>query len=83
LASGDCTAARLGAYDRQHRHEFAGKRTVEQIVQILISRPALFDHVTKRLASKKRLADTIVGVTGDFLPPINVLSPVFLAQVLI
>lgn len=83
LVSGDCTAARLSAYDRQHRREFAGKRTVEQIVQILISRPALFDHVTKRLASKKRLADTIVGVTGDFLPPINVLSPVFLAQVLI
>ncbi len=83
LASGDCTAARLSAYDRQHRRAFAGKRTVEQIVQILISRPALFEHVTKRLASKKRLADTVVGVTGDFLPPINVLSPVFLAQVLL
>jgi flavin-dependent dehydrogenase len=83
LAAGDCTAARLRAYDRRHRREFAGKRAVEHIVQILIARPALFDHMTKRFASKKRLADTVVGVTGDFLPPIKVLSPVFLAQVLI
>jgi flavin-dependent dehydrogenase len=83
LLAGDCTAARLGAYDRRHRREFAGKRAVEQIVQLLISRPALFDHVTKRFASKKRLADTVVGVTGDFLPSSSVLSPLFLAQVLI
>jgi flavin-dependent dehydrogenase len=83
LAAGDCTAARLSTYDRRQRREFAGKRAVEHIVQFLIARPAIFDHATKRLASKKHLADTVVGVTGDFLPPSNVLSPVFLAQVLI
>lgn len=83
LQAGDCSAARLGAYDRRQRREFVGKRAVEHIVQFLIARPALFDHATKRFASKKHLADTVVGVTGDFLPPSIVLSPLFLAQVLI
>jgi flavin-dependent dehydrogenase len=83
LKLGDCSAARLGAYDRLHRRAFAGKRTVEQIVQLLIAHPALFERATKRFASQKHLADTVVGVTGDFLSPARVLSPVFLAQVLL
>jgi len=82
LAAGDCSAKRLSAYDRLHRREFAGKRLVEHIVQELIARPWLFEHVAQRFARRKHLADAIVGVTGDFLPPSRVLSPLYIAKLL-
>ncbi|HEY7348979.1 MAG TPA: FAD-dependent monooxygenase [Ktedonobacterales bacterium] len=83
LAAGDCSAERLRAYDRLHRREFAGKRLVEHIVQELIARPWLCEHVMERFARRKHLADTMMGVTGDFLPPSRVLSPFYVARLLI
>jgi flavin-dependent dehydrogenase len=83
LAAGDCSARRLSAYDRVHRREFRGKRLVEHIVQELIARPWLCEYVAGRFARRKPLADTIMGVTGDFLPPARVLSPVYVAKLLL
>jgi flavin-dependent dehydrogenase len=83
LAAGDCSAARLRAYDRLHRREFAGKRLVEHVVQTLIARPWLCEYVAGRFAHRKHLADTIMGVTGDFLPPSRVLSPVYITKLLL
>ena len=83
LAAGNCSAGRLRAYDRLHQREFAGKRLVEHIVQALIARPRLTEHVAKRFARRKYLADTMMGVTGDFLPPSRVLSPLYIAKLLL
>jgi hypothetical protein len=83
LAVGDCSAKRLSAYDRVLRREFAGKRLVEHLVQELIARPWLCECAAGRFARRKPLADTIMGVTGDFLPPSRVLSPVFVARLLL
>lgn len=83
LTAGDCSATRLSAYDRLHRREFRGKRLVEHIVQELIAHPWLAEHVAERFARRKPLADTIMGVTGDFLPPSRVLSPVYVAKLLL
>lgn len=66
-----------------HRQEFAGKRLVEQIGQWLIAHPQLCEYVAQRFVSRKHLADTMVGVTGDFLPPSRVLSPLFVAKLLL
>jgi flavin-dependent dehydrogenase len=83
LAAGNCSAERLSAYDRLHRREFAGKRLIESIVQGLIARPWLSEYVAQRLACRKHLADTIIGVTGDFLPPSRVLSPLYIVRLLL
>ncbi|HEY7357804.1 MAG TPA: FAD-dependent monooxygenase [Ktedonobacterales bacterium] len=83
LAAGDCSARRLSAYDRVQRREFRGKRLVEHIVQQLIARPWLCEYVAGRFAARKSLADTIMGVTGDFLPPARVLSPIYIAKLLL
>ena len=83
LAAGDCSARRLSAYDRVQRREFRGKRLVEHIVQQLIARPWLCEYVAGRFARRKPLADTIMGVTGDFLPPASVLSPLYVAKLLL
>jgi len=83
LAAGDCSARRLAAYERLHHHAFAGRRVVEWIVQETITRPWLFHHIAGQLARRKSMADTLLGVTGDFLSPHAVLRPGYLLRLLI
>jgi hypothetical protein len=75
-------ARHLRRYDSLYRREFAGKRLVEVVVHEVISRPWLFDHVAERLARRKVLADTLIGVTGDFVGPWAVLKPSYLARLI-
>jgi flavin-dependent dehydrogenase len=80
LAQGDTSAHALARYDRLMRAEFRGKRAVEAIIQAAVQFPPLMDHVARVLGRQKALADTIVGVTGDFLPASAVLRPGFLLR---
>jgi len=83
LAAGDCSVARLADYERQHHREFDSKHAVEWIVQEAIMRPWLFHHIAGQLARHKSMADTLMGVTGDFLPASAVLRPGYLLRLLI
>jgi flavin-dependent dehydrogenase len=80
LAYGHAGAHALARYDRLMRVEFRGKRAVEAIIQAAVQFPPLMDHVAYVLGRRKALADTIVGVTGDFLPASAVLRPGFLLR---
>lgn len=95
MASGRLAAARLGqaldhgnhgaalrAYDRELRQLFRGKHLVERIVDLVVQRPLLFAYVARRLRQHPDMADTLVGVTGDFLSPWNVLNPGYMARLL-
>ncbi|HEV2235951.1 MAG TPA: FAD-dependent monooxygenase, partial [Ktedonobacterales bacterium] len=82
LASGDTGAAALARYDQLMRAEFRGKRTVEAIIQSAVQLPPFLNHVAAVLGRDKALADTVVGVTGDFLPASAVLRPSFLLRLL-
>ena len=82
LASLEATSRRgadgaLRAYDAARRREFAGKWLVERLVSGVIAVPALIDHAARVLSRRKDLADLLVGVCGDFVPPRAVLSPGF------
>jgi len=83
LAAGDLSAARLVAYDRRRRAAFRGNHAVEWLVQQFIGHPALFAHAARRLAERAEMADTLVGVTGDIVPPGRVLTPWFLGRLLV
>ena len=83
LAAGDVSARALARFDRRCRAAFNGKYLVERIVQAIVSRPRLLDHVARRLARTPALADTLVGVTGDYLPPSSVLKPTYLARLFV
>jgi hypothetical protein len=48
-----------------------------------MSFPALFDRAVARLGRRRGMADTLIGVTGDFVPAHEVLNPVFLARMLL
>jgi flavin-dependent dehydrogenase len=83
LAKNDLSAATLARYDRLYRETFKGKRLVEMIIQSAVQAPPLMDHLARILGRRKAMADTIVAVTGDFLPPSAVLRPGYLLRLVV
>lgn len=65
----------MARYQRRQRSMVRGARLVQRIIESVMSRPALADHVVGRLACHARAADTLLAVTGDFEPARSVLSP--------
>lgn len=68
----------LAAYDRALRDAFRGKRLVERAVGTAVAFPALLNRAATVLSRRRDMADLLVGVTGDFVPPSEVLRPGFL-----
>ena len=60
------------------RAEFLGKWTIERMIGWGMFSPRLFDRAVARI-ERRGWADTFIGVTGDFIPASAVLTPRFLA----
>ncbi|MGE5092435.1 MAG: NAD(P)/FAD-dependent oxidoreductase [Bacillota bacterium] len=75
-------AARLAPYRTARRRAFAGKWAVERLIGYGMWFPRLFDRAVGRL-ERRGLADTLIGVTGDFVPARAVLNPWFLARMVL
>ena len=71
----------LREYASRHRAEFRGKRIVEQIVGLAVAYPVLLNRAARALAKRQEMADLLIGVAGDFVPPREVLRPRFLFNV--
>jgi flavin-dependent dehydrogenase len=79
--AGDARAARaLAGYDAARRREFRGKWTVERLIGLAVAHPLLIDRAARTLARRRDLADLLVGVAGDFVPPAAVLNARYLWQ---
>lgn len=83
LAANDLSAARLRVYDDEHRRVFRGKRLIEQIIQTGVQTPLLMNHLARTLSRNKAMADTVVAVTGDYLPTSAVLRPGYLLRLIV
>jgi len=83
LASGDLSSHALARYDAAQKHEFRGKRTIEAIIQAAVQAPPLMDHIAAMMNRHPGMANTVVAVTGDFLPPSAVLRPGYLLRLLV
>ncbi|HEX8724559.1 MAG TPA: FAD-dependent monooxygenase [Gemmatimonadaceae bacterium] len=70
----------LAAYDRARRHEFRGKWIVERAIGAVIANPPLINRAARACDAHPDLADLLVGVAGDFVPPRRVLRPGFLLR---
>lgn len=73
----------LSGYDRARKREFGGKWKVERIVGMAIAYPYFLNNAAKTLSRRKDMADLLVGVAGNFIPPSVVLSPRFLFNLFI
>ncbi len=61
--------AALTAYDRARTKTFAGKWRVEKLIGLAVEYPWLLEKAAVVLQRDPHLADLVVGVTGDFVPP--------------
>jgi flavin-dependent dehydrogenase len=73
----------LSRYDGARKREFGGKWKLERIVGMSIAHPYFLNNAAKVLSRRKDLADLLVGVAGDFVPPKVVLNPRFLFNLFI
>ena len=73
----------LIAYHRARKAEFGGKWLVEKLVGAAVASPPVLNHIARTLARRKDMADLLVGVAGDFVPPREVLRPAFLLGLLL
>ncbi|MFL5557885.1 MAG: NAD(P)/FAD-dependent oxidoreductase [Gemmatimonadaceae bacterium] len=73
----------LAGYDDARKREFGGKWKLERIVGMAIAYPYFMNNAAKVLSRRKDIADLIVGVAGDFIPPRLVLTPRFLFDLFI
>jgi geranylgeranyl reductase family protein len=76
------SGARLQAYARARRREFAGKWLLERLIALGVGWPALVERVVGRLARRADLADLLVRATGNCIPARAVLAPGVLAGLL-
>ena len=81
-ASGPVTAARLTSYRHARRRAFLGKWIVERLIGYAMLSPRLFDRAVARL-DRRGMADTLIGVTGDFVSPWRVVNPWFLGRMVV
>jgi flavin-dependent dehydrogenase len=72
----------LQAYDKARVAEFRQKWLVERVISAAVSSPMLMNHAARVLGRRRDLADLLIGVTGDFVPPAAVLRPSFLLHFL-
>jgi len=83
LAGQDVSANALARYGKLHRAEFRGKRIIEWIIQTAVQAPPLMNHISSVMRRHKGMADTVVAVTGDFLPTTAVLNPAYLLRLVL
>jgi flavin-dependent dehydrogenase len=83
LAAGDLSARALARYATLQRQEFRGKRAIEAIIQSAVQVPPVMDHIARQMRARKQMADTVVAVTGDYLPASAVLRPGYLLRLLV
>lgn len=62
-------ARALAEYDRARIDAFAGKWRVEKLIGLAVAYPWLLDKAARVLQRDRQLADLLVGITGDFVPP--------------
>ena len=75
--------AALAEYDSARVSEFSGKWKVERLVALAVASPTLMNRAARTLSRRKEMADLLVGVAGDFVPPREVLSLRYLSRLLL
>ncbi|MDE2483867.1 MAG: NAD(P)/FAD-dependent oxidoreductase [candidate division NC10 bacterium] len=76
------TGTRLAQFDRQQRKALKSRERLGAALQAIIRRPLAANAVARLLRRHQPLADLLLGVIGDLLPPHALFSPRTLLNVL-
>ncbi|MBF6589828.1 MAG: FAD-dependent monooxygenase [Ktedonobacterales bacterium] len=82
LRDGDLGVRSLARYDHAYHDEVRGRHMIEALIQFGVQVPPLMNHFARVFARRKEMADTLMAVTGDFLPASAVLRPGYLLRLL-
>ncbi len=74
-SSRDAQIRALRGYEQGRQSVFGGKWRVEQLIGLAVALPPLLNHAARVLSRDRDLADLLIGVTGDFVPPSAMLRP--------
>ena len=80
---GVAQAADLEPYTRARAAAFRGKWAIERLIGHGMAAPRLFDRAVARIGRRPAMAHTMIGVTGDFVPPRAVLNPWYLTRMVV
>ncbi|OLC30243.1 MAG: hypothetical protein AUH31_04990 [Armatimonadetes bacterium 13_1_40CM_64_14] len=83
LGANDFSQRRLSVYARRRAREIVGKALASRLLQRLAFHRQLTPLLVRRLNRRAQLASELLGVTGDVLPPTGILSPAYLARLLL
>jgi len=83
LGANDFSPRRLSVYARRRARVLAGKALASRLLQRLAFHRQLTPLLVRRLNRRAQLASELLGVTGDVLPPTAILSPAYLARLLL
>lgn len=64
----------LGSYDGARKNAFRGKWLVERFIAAVVGTPWLINRAADALSHRRDLADLLIGVTGDFIPPREIVN---------
>lgn len=64
----------LEGYEAARRREFSGKWKIEKLVGLSLHSPMVMNRIARVLANHKDMADLFAGVSGDFIPPREILN---------
>jgi len=73
----------LAGYETARRRAFGGKWAVERIIGAVVDVPPLMNRAARTLSRRRDLADLLVGVAGDFVPPAAVLNARYVWRVFV
>jgi flavin-dependent dehydrogenase len=83
ISGGTVGVESLRAYEKARRAAFSGKWTVERIIGAAVASPFLINRAARVLSRRRDMADLLVGVVGDFVPPREVLRPGYVLNLLL
>jgi flavin-dependent dehydrogenase len=70
----------LRRYERARVRAFRGKWIVERLIGLAVAHPMLVNRASRVLEGRRDMADLLVGVVGDFVPPSQVLRARYLVD---
>lgn len=82
LADQDVSEQRLEEYSRDRQRLLGPKVLVQRVIQEVVGRPRLLNHIVARLNSRPEIARTLVGVIADVIPAHRAFRPGFLGRLM-
>ncbi len=83
VADRACEGDAFGTYGRERQRDFAMRRRLTQLVNVLVDVPVLARRATSRLRLRPELGGTLLGALSGTVAPERALSPTLMAKLVL